>query len=224
MDIMRRGCLPIFLVLSLALVSYADDREKAEKQIRMMTAMSRDNTARSIVNRTFADVFKTERDQLIAERVSLGLNYGSLFVAHELVLSGSSMQQISGQLRANKTLLEIANSSSADWKRIASDAKKMNDRIHKGIYKHFLHDKADQQQDQTDHYTASADLIRADMESTRDELLKARADYMFWRNLAAPKSVGQADAFDPVVHTYNNARDEIAVTHGTTNPSNPDNR
>lgn len=213
--------LHLTILLLVALPVLADDQEKAEKQIKMMTALSRDEIARSIISRTFADVFKVSRGQLLAERRSIGLNYGSLFLAHELALSGASMEQITGQLRASKTLLEIANSSSADWKRIASDAKKMNNRINKGIYKHYLHSEGDKQRELEDHYVASTDLIRADTQSTPDEILKARDDYMFWRNLAAPKNVGQVDTTNAAVENYNKARDEIAATHGTTNPSTP---
>jgi hypothetical protein len=218
---MRMLYLTILLLGATGLPILADDQEKAEKQIKMMTALSRDEIVRSIISRTFADVFKVQRAQLLAERRSMGLNYGSLFLAHELVPSGGSMHQISSQLRANKNLLQVANFSSADWKRIASDAKKMNDRINKGIYYHYLHSEADKQRDLEDQYVASADLMRADTESTPDEVLKAQADYMFWRNLAAPKSVGRVDTTNAAVENYNKARDQIAVTHGTTNPSTP---
>ena len=144
-----------------------------------MTSSSRDDTARSIVSRIFADVFEVPRPQLVNERRSLALNYGSLFVVHELLLSGSSMQQISDQLRARKGVLEIASSSGADWKRIESDAKKMNDRINKGIYKHFLHNEGDKQREVEDHYIASADLIHADADSTPAEIQKTQANYVF---------------------------------------------
>lgn len=218
---MRTLPLAILLILVATLPALADDQEKAEKQIKMMTALSHDEIVRSIISRTFTDVFKISRAQLLAERRSLGLNYGSLFLAHELALTGSSMQQISAQLRANQTLLDVANSSSVDWKRIASDAKKMNDRINNGIYRHFLHDEADKQRDLADQYIPSADLIRADTESTPGEILKAAADYRFWRNLAAPKNGGRVDPNNAAVENYNKARDAIAATHGTTNPSTP---
>jgi len=217
---MRVLYLTILLLGAAALPALADDQEKAEKQIRMMTAISRDDTARSIVSRTFADVFKVQRPLLVAERRSLGLNYGSLFLAHELVLSGSSMQQISGHLRANKTLLEIANSSSANWKRIESDAKKMNDRINKSIYKHFLHSEGDKRRDLEDHYVASADLIRADADSTPAEIQKAQSDYVWWRNLAAPPSDDPADRSTPLGKSYEQSREDVAITHGNT-PSGP---
>src|SRR3984893_18586904 len=218
---MRALYLTIFLLGVTVLPILADDQEKAEKQIKMMTAMSRDDIARSIISRTFADLFKVQRAKVLAERRSMGLNYGSLFLAHELVVSGGSMQQISVQLRTKKGLLEIANSSKASWKRIVADAKKMNNRIDDGIYKYFLHSEADKRRDLADQYTASADLIRADTESTPDELIKARVDYIFWRNLAAPKSVGQVSTKNAAVENYTKARDAIAASHGMTNPSTP---
>jgi hypothetical protein len=218
---MRALYLAILLLAPSALPAVADDQEKAEQQIRMMTATSWDDTGRSIVSRILADVFKVPRSQLLAERRSLGLSYGSLFVAHELISNGSTLQQISLQLRGNKNLLEIANSSSADWKRIKSDAKKMNDRINTGIYKHFLHDEADKRRDLEDHYVASADVVRADTELTPDEVVKAQANYIFWRNLAAPRSSGQVSTSNAAVENYNKARDAIAATHGTTSPAAP---
>jgi hypothetical protein len=184
----------------------------------MMTAMSRDDTARAIISRTFSDVYKVERSQLTAERKSLGLNYGALFLAHEMVLSGSSTQDISAQLRLHKTMAEIANASRADWKRIASDAKKMNARISDGIYKHFLHPDPDKARDKLDQYNPAADLVRADADATREELLKAQAEYVFQRNLASPKSDGTVNADNPATRSYQQARDDIAATHGTTSP------
>jgi hypothetical protein len=217
---MRAVSLIILLLAFTAIPALASDLEKAEKQIRMMTALSRDDTARSIVSRTFSDVFKVPRPELVAERKSLALNYGSVFLVHELLLTGVTMQQISSQLRMRKGVLEIASSSSADWKRIESDAKKMNDRINKGIYKHFLHDERDKQRDLEDHYVASADLIRVDADSTPAEIQKAQADYVFWRNLAAPKSDEAADRSTPVGKSYEQGREDMAITHGNT-PTGP---
>ena len=207
-----------FFVIAAAATAFAGDQQKVEKQVRMMTAMSRDDTARAIISRTFSDVFKIERSQLTAERKSLGLNYGALFVAHEMVLAGSNMQDIAAQLRLHKTMLEIASASQPDWKRIASDAKKMNTRISDGIYKHFLHPDPDKARDKLDQYNPAADLVRADADATREELLKAQTEYVFQRNLASPKSDGTVNADNPATRSYQQARDDIAATHGTTSP------
>jgi hypothetical protein len=217
---MRAVYLTILLLASTGLAALASDQEKAEKQIRMMTALSRDDTARSIVSRIFSDVYKVPRPQLVAERKSLALNYGSVFLTHELLLAGVSMQQITSQLRVRKNIFEIADSCNVDWKHIESEAKKMNDRINKGIYKHFLHDERDKQRDLEDHYVPAADLIRADADSSLAEIQKAQADYVFWRNLAAPRSDEAADRSTPVGKSYEQGREDIAITHGNS-PTGP---
>ncbi len=139
---------------------------------------------------------------------------------HELILSGSSIQQISSLLRAKKDVFEIANSANVNWKRLESEAKKMNDRVDKGIYKHFLHDEADKRRDAEDHYIASNDLIHADADSSSGEIQKAQSTYVFWRNLAAPKSDEAADRSTPIGKSYEQGREDIAITHGNT-PTGP---
>lgn len=213
---MRHCVLGLAILLALTALSFANDQEKAEKQIRMMTAMTRDDIARSIVSRTFADTFKAQRPQLVAERKSLGLNYGGLFLAHELMQSGSTMEQIVAQLRARKSIVDIASTTHPDWKHIAADAKKMNSRISDAIYKHFLHSKPDEERDRLEHYNASTDLVRADADVTTDELLKARTEYVFRRNLAAPIAAGQADPSSVVGRTYEQNREANEISHGAT--------
>lgn len=219
---MRRASWYLAALLAIVGCAWASDQEKAEKQIRMMTAMSRDETARSIISRTFADVFKMQRPQMVAERKNLGLNYGNLFLAHELVFSGTRMEQIAQQLRARKSMLDITNASNADWKRIASDAKKMNNRITDSVYKHFLHSKPDEERDKFEHYNPSVDLVRADAEATPDEILKAQSDFVFWRNQAVPIAGGQVDPSSSVAHTYTTQRDEMTASHGTVYPGAPE--
>ena len=217
---MRLRYLALLLLATSPLLSVADDLEKAQKQIRMITAMSRDDTARSIISRTFADAFKKDRMQMVAERRAMGLNYGSLFLAQEMALAGANMQEITGQLHTNKNILDVAKSVHLDWKRVASDAKKMNSRINDAIYKHFLHAGPDKERDQLEHYNPSVDLIRADADATTEEIAKAQGEYIFWRNLAAPKSDGQADIGTPVGQSYEQGRENIAISHGS-NSSGP---
>src|SRR5579864_43782 len=217
-------CAVAFLSLFLSAPLLADDREKAEKQIRMITAMSRDDTARSIISRTFADEFKMQRPELVAQRRALGLNYGGFFVAHELMQSGARLEDIALQLRARKSILEISNASHANWKRIADDARKMNKRIDDSIYKHFLHSKRDTERDAFEHYNPSADLVRADADATPAEILKAQEEFVFWRNLAAPIADGQADRSTPMGQAYEKNRENIAITHGTISDPTPGGR
>ena len=116
-------------------------------------------------------------------------------------------------------MLNITNASHPDWKRIADDAKKMNNRINDSIYKHFLHSKPDEERDKLEHYNPSVDLVRADGEATPDDILKAQKEYVFWRNQAAPIADGQADRSSPIGQTYEQTRENIAVTHGSTSES-----
>jgi hypothetical protein len=218
---MRRASLGIAIVLSFVGGAWASDREKAENQIRIMTAMSQDDTARAIMSRTFADAFKMERPQMIVQRKSLGLNYGGLFLAHELVLSGTGMEQIAEQRHSRRSILDIASASGVDWKRIASDAKKMNNSINDAIYKHFLHSQPDEIRDQVEHYNPAADWIREDADTTPEEIVKAGTEYIFRRNLAVPRGSGQADPGDPVAHTYTADREAIGTTHGKVYPGSP---
>ena len=212
---MRRGCFVVFLgIVAAATAAFADDQEKAEKQMRMMTAMSRDNIARSIVSRTFADTFKIERPQLVAERRSMGLNYGSLFLMHELIAFGSTMPEIAAQLRLRKTIFEIAGADRTDWKRIISDAKKMNNRINENIYKHFLHDGKDKERDLLEGYNPGADLVPADADAKPEEIEKAQLEYVFWRNQGAPKSDRTADRSEATKMGYEQKRENIAINHG----------
>lgn len=213
--------LPIFLTLFLAALCFADDQQKAEKQLRMITAMSRDDIARSIISHTFADTFKVDRFRLVEERRAMGLNYGSLFLVRELAASGVTMQQIVSQLRLHKNVLEIANDSHTDWQHIFAEAKKMNSRIEDNIYKHFMHPDKDKANDLLEHYKPSADLIRADADVAPDELVKAQSQYMFWRNLAMQKSSGQADPSTGVAHDYTKQREAIVATHGKEFPGAP---
>jgi hypothetical protein len=118
--------------------------------------------------------------------------------------------------------VDITNSSHADWKRIAADAKKMNNRIDDSIYKHFLHSKPDEERDKLEHYNPSTDLVRADAEATPDDILKAQSEFIFWRNQAAPIAGGQADPSSPVAHTYTTQRDEMTASHGTVYPGAPE--
>src|SRR6201987_3793629 len=102
----------ILLVLAAALSAvpaFSDDQEKAEKQIRKVSAMATDVNARSIVSRSMSDLLKIERNQLERERRAMNLNYGCLFIAHELTASGMKMLDVAIRLQAHQTIFQIAN-------------------------------------------------------------------------------------------------------------------
>jgi len=117
--------LPIILALSAALPALADDQQKAEKQVNKVTAMATDPTGRRVVSMTVSDVLNTKRPDVVQERRETGLNYGHLFIAHQLTAGGAKMSDIAAQLKSGKNIYQIGNDQQANWKQIAADAKKL---------------------------------------------------------------------------------------------------
>ncbi|HEY6970256.1 MAG TPA: hypothetical protein VJA94_13700, partial [Candidatus Angelobacter sp.] len=130
----RIGFLLVFAAILSAVPAFSDDQQKAEKQIRKISAMATDVNARSIVSRSMSDMLKVERNQLQRERRAMTLNYGCLFIAHELTARGMKMMDVAIRLQAHETIFQIATEQHADWKKIADDAKKLNGRIEDNIY------------------------------------------------------------------------------------------
>src|SRR6266496_3843239 len=94
---------------AVALPAFADDRQKAHKELNQITAMATDFTGRTVVNLSISQALHVPRATLVQQRNDMGLNYGSLFLAGELVKSGATMPDISANLKAGKKIGEIAN-------------------------------------------------------------------------------------------------------------------
>jgi len=181
------------LVLPLAARAFGDDQQKAEKQLHKVTAMATDATGRRIVSVTVADTLGAKRSDLVAERRAMNLNYGDLFVAHALVKSGAKMEGIATQLKAKKSMWDIANDQHADWKQIAGDAKKLNAKVEDNLYKHFINDKADLARDQADQYDPTFDGVSADNDVSKQDIADAQDTYQMWRDRAAKNPGGTLD-------------------------------
>jgi hypothetical protein len=183
----RFPCLVALLALALgyAAPAIADDQQKAEKQIRRIAAMASDVTARGIVSNATAAMLEVKRDQLVRERRAMNLNYGQVFLAHQLTAKGGKMLDIALQLGVGKNIYQIANDRHADWRQIAAEAKKLNNKIEDNIYKHFLHVKTDNERDAAEKYSATQDWVKADADATPAELLEAQEVYVLWRSRAA---------------------------------------
>src|SRR5258708_19826604 len=106
--------------------------------------MATDKTGRRMVSMSIADSFKIPRPDLVEERRRIGLDYGSFFVAHELVASGMKMIDITSGLSAGKTIWQIGDERHADWTRIAATPKKQNHKTEDHIYQPFLNNTIDQ--------------------------------------------------------------------------------
>src|SRR5437588_9765296 len=188
--------LPLILALSIALPALADDQQKAEKQVNKVTAMATDATGRRVVSMTVADVLNTKRPDVVQERHETGLNYGHLFIAHQLMASGAKMNDIAAQLIAVKNIYQIGNDQHANWKQIAADDKKLNSKVEDNLYKHFVNDKADKDRDLADNYDPNFDGVKADNEVSKEELASAQDVYLLWRDRAAKRIDTSLDTAD----------------------------
>jgi len=167
-------------------MAVGDDQKKAEKQLNKISAMAADLTGRRAVNLSMADQLKVKRDDLVAERRANDLNYGSLFVVHELMASGTKLEDIAAQLKSGKKIYDVGNEFHADWKQIADDAKKLNNKIEDNLYNFFLTAKKDDPA-QAAIYNAATDSVVADGAVSAQDLAEAQDRYLFWRNRATVK-------------------------------------
>jgi hypothetical protein len=184
---MRRSACFLLLVILVTISAFSDDQERAEKQARKITAMATDKTGRCMVSMSLADKLKIARPAMVADRRRMGLDYGSFFVAQELLAGGAQMTQLMSQLRAGKTIWQIGDQLHANWSQIAADAKKQNAKIEDYIYRHFLNKKnteADELRDLADKYDPQIDAVRTDFMVTPQEMVDAQARYIFWRDQA----------------------------------------
>lgn len=183
-------CSSLLLLLSISRIVVGEDRQvrqRAESQIRKITAMATDKTGRRMVSMSLADTFGIPRRELVEQRGKMSLDYGAFFVALELTAQGATISDLVARLSRGKTIWQIGEENHADWKRIASHARKQNSRIEDYIYKHFLNSKneqADAQRDVADHYDLVLDAVRADFSVTPEEIVEAQTRYRFWRNEA----------------------------------------
>ena len=209
------ACLFV-LGLSLPAAAFADDQPKAEKQARKITAIATDKTGRRIVSLSMADTLKIARPRMVEDRRKFGLDYGSFFVAQQLVENGVTLSDMQAALKSGKTIWQIGEAQHANWSRIAGAAKKLNDQIDDRIYRHFLNKKnleADELRDFQEKYDPVRDAVRTDFDVTPREMADAQTRYIFWRDLAGQLSgTGKHMSSDE----FNAARlDHTAATHDT---------
>ena len=216
--------LSLLLSVTISTVASSDDRQKAEKQVRKITAMATDRIGRRMVSMSIADTLKIPRPDLVEERCKIGLDYGSFFIAHELVAIGVKMTDIVSALSSGKTIWQIGDEQHANWNQIAADAKKQNSKIEDYIYRHFLNkknDEADQERDRAEKYDIARDAVRTDFNVTPQEMVEAQARYIFWRDEAgkAQGSGGHMTAGDVMAARMDHARAQHNRNGGVTAPA-----
>jgi hypothetical protein len=184
----------VALLLSSSLLAFGDDQKKAEKQTARITAMAAaDPLARAIESATMADFFGVPRIQLVRERRAMNLNYGSLFVAHQIVAAGAKMIDVAVGLHSGKSIFQIADERKLDWRAVTDSAKKLNGKVEENVYKHFLHAEADLQRAVEEKYDPDKDAVKADENVTYAEVEESRQNYVFWRDRAGQISAKRLD-------------------------------
>ena len=123
---MKRIAVFSVLAMLLAVPSFGDDQQKAQKEINRITAMATDFDGRRVVNLSISEMFNVPRAALVQERTQTGLNYGSLFIAEELGRKGMNKDELAAKLKSGGVIGGIANEQHVDWKQLALDAKKLN--------------------------------------------------------------------------------------------------
>jgi len=186
--------LIVFIALAITLPALADDQEKAQKEIKKISAIATDANMRSVVNLSMSEVLNVKRLDLVKERQDTNLNYGGLFLAHQLVTSGAKMEDIAAQLKAGKNIFDIANDQHANWKEIGNQAKKANKKIDDNMGKWFQNNKKQAQQDQADGYVAQQDGVPADSDVSKAELADAQARYQHVHDMLGNQIPGAGDA------------------------------
>jgi len=190
--------VPLFALvftIAVALAAFADDQEKATKEIKKITSISVDANMRSVVNRSMADMLKAKRLDLVKQRQDLNVNYGGLFLVYQLTAGGAKIDDIAAQLKAGKKIFDIANDDHANWKEINSEAKKLNKKIDENMQKYFMASKKQAAADQADEYDAKVDHVAADSDISKDEYADAQKRYQQVHDLASSQlPTGDANA------------------------------
>lgn len=185
------------VLLLFAIPALANDQPKAQKELVKVTAMARDFTGRTVVNLSMSQTFNVSRTTLVQERGETGLNYGSLLLAHELIKSGATMQDIASQLKAGKTIYDVANDRHADWKTIAEDGKKFNKSVDNNLYKYFMIEKRNLQPAAmksapavVEEYDVHRDGVKADADDASDKDIEDAASRFRAMKDSAAKAKG----------------------------------
>lgn len=189
----KRLCFALILMPLLASFSWANEQEKVQRLLNKVTAMATDPAGRRAVSLAVCESLLVSRSELTRQRREMDMNYGELFLAYQFIKSGAKMNDIVAQKTSGKTVWQMAEAQSANWKEIASEIKKLNGRIDLNLLKHFANRKADAERDRADGYDPYLDSVKADDNVTQQDLEDAQKRYMFLRDHAAVMSDATLD-------------------------------
>lgn len=172
-------------LLIVSLPAFSDDQQKANKEINKITAMATDFDGRRVVNLTLSETFKVERPSLVQERGQTGLNYGGIFLAHEIAQGGTPMADVIDKVKKGASIADVANQQHVDWKHVEADAKKFNAAVDQNLYQFFLGHKATLTQDKAANYDVHYDGVKTDADVSKQEIASAQDRYLAWKDHAA---------------------------------------
>jgi hypothetical protein len=205
---MKHTLAVLFVCFVSLQAAQADDQQKTLKQLSRVNAMASDTTGRRVVSITIADMTTVKRADLIRQRKAMNLNYGSLFLAQQLVSDGLAMADLGAQLKQGKSAYDVANAQHADWKLLLGEAKKLNGKIERGLFEHFADSRADDLRDKMDAYSLLADVVPADADVARADIDEAADVYVRERDLAYQRAGRRAGGLN-TADSMNFRRDQV---------------
>jgi hypothetical protein len=221
---MNRSARNILLLLFCVIPVFAtaDDQQRAHKILNKLTAMAIDPAGKRAVSLAISQQLSVARDELAQRRHALNLSYGDLFVAYQLTKTGMLMDDLADKIKTGKTVWQAANELPADWKRIASEAKKLSGKVDNNLLAHFASKKSDAERERTDGYDPFRDTVKADTNVSPQEIEDAQQSYAFLRDHAGSVSGSNLDAVaEQAVRTArpDPTKTDTRVGAGQTSPS-----
>jgi hypothetical protein len=175
----RSARILFFLLFPSLLFAGSDEQQKAHKIVNKLTAIAIDPAGKRAVSLALSQYLSVGREELAQRRHAMNLNYGEIFVVYELVRGGAKIEDIAASMKTGKTLWQAAQEIHADWKQIASEAKKVSGKVDNNLLAHFTNKKSGVEKDHADGYDPSRDTVKADSEVTQHEIDEAQQRYMF---------------------------------------------
>jgi hypothetical protein len=199
----RSARILFFLLFPSLLFAASDEQQKAHRVVNKLTAIAIDPAGKRAVSLALSQYLSVSRDELAQRRHAMNLNYGEIFVVYELVRSGAKIEDIAASMKTGKTLWQTADEEHADWKQIASEAKKVGGKVDNNLLAHFTNQKSELEKDHADGYDPLRDSVKADSEVTEHEIEEAQQRYMFLHDHAwVVSGAGIDTATEKAVGTY----------------------
>jgi hypothetical protein len=183
----------VLLFVLVPLLAASDDQQKAHKTLNKVIAMATDPAGRGAVSLAMSQCLSVDRKELMQHRQAMHVNYGELFVAYQLVKTGTKMDDIAALMKMRKSVWQIADEQHADWKQILGEAKKLNSKVDNNLIGHFVNKKAEAERDRADGYDPMLDRVKADGEVSQQEIEEAQQRFIFVRDHAGAGAYATLD-------------------------------